>query len=420
VPTLINLSRARLASGNPDDAEALLRRALSHDQANIEARIGLADIARRRGKTDEAKHWLEEIRADDPKAVASRLLLARLYLTDRETAKASKVLAEALAAAPNRSDVLVAAGALQQDFGHHEQALGYYRKAADLEPQRPEHWLNVARAQAALGYQPAARESVERALSLNPASVDAVALAAMLDIMGGNKDVALKRVVELRARLPGDARAAMLEGDTRSTLGQYAEAAKAFADSSRLKPGTAAVIRQTQARQLAGMQDPRAPLREWLRQHPDDLPARAMNAVLLDQGGMADQAIAEYERVLAAGRPDAVMSNNLAWRYFEKGDPRAEAMARQARGLAPTNGAIADTLGWILVRKGAKDEGTRLLREAVKLAPQEPEIQLHLAEALVIADLDTEARDLLRKLLDSGKEFAGRSRAQELLRQAGG
>ncbi len=114
------------------------------------------------------------------------------------------------------------------------------------------------------------------------------------------------------------------------------------------------------------------------------------------------------------------MLNNLAWRYFEKGDPRAEALARDAHRQAPTNGAIADTLGWILVRKGAHDEGIRLLREAASLAPDEPEIQLHLAEALVTAGKSGEARQLLGKLLEGNREFAARNRAQDLLRKAGG
>jgi Flp pilus assembly protein TadD len=187
-----------------------------------------------------------------------------------------------------------------------------------------------------------------------------------------------------------------------------------------LRRSLAAVIRQAQASQRAGMPNARAPLRDWLRDHPDDLPARAMNAIFLDQEGQTDQAIAEYERVLAAGRPDAVMSNNLAMLYLHKGDPRAETLARQAYRLAPTNGAIADTLGWILVKKGSQDEGLRVLREAVTHAPEEPEIQLHLAEALARAGEAAEARVILQKLLAGEREFAGRQRAQELLRKSGG
>ena len=160
-------------------------------------------------------------------------------------------------------------------------------------------------------------------------------------------------------------------------------------------------------------------LSDWLRDYPEDLPARAMNAIFLEQEGRTDQAIAEYERVLAAGQPDAVMSNNLAFLYFQKGDPRAESLAREAYRLAPTNGAIADTLGWILVKKGSQDEGLRVLREAATHAPGEPEIQVHLAEALVEAGRNDEARAILAKLLDGGKEFAGRQRAQELMRRIG-
>jgi putative PEP-CTERM system TPR-repeat lipoprotein len=419
VLTLVNLGRVKLARGDLDAADAAMRRALSHDAGNADARIGLAEIASRRGDANEARRWLEEIRIDDARAIASRLLLARLYLSAGEGAKASKVLAEVLASAPERTDLLVAAGELQQEFGLHEQALRYYRKAADLEPASADHWIHVARAQAALGYRPAARESIVRALTLAPASVDAVALAVMLDVMDGRPEAGLERVLALRRSLPQDAAAALLEGDLRSTLGQHAAAARAFAESARLRPSLPAVIRQAQASQKAGLPNARAPLQAWLQAHPDDLPARAMNAIFLDQEGRQDQAIAEYERVLAASQPDAVMSNNLAMLYFAKGDPRAETLARQAYRLAPTNGAIADTLGWILVKKGSRDEGLRVLREAATHAPQEPEIQLHLAEALTEAGQLAEAREVLERLLAGHAEFAGRRRAESLLQEAG-
>jgi tetratricopeptide (TPR) repeat protein len=330
------------------------------------------------------------------------------------------VLAEALATAPNRTDVLVAAGELQQDFGQHEQALGYYRKAADLEPQQADHWLHMARAQVALSFLPAARESIARALELAPDSVDAVGFAVRLDMTEGKGPNALERALALRHRKPNDALAALLEGDVRTALGQHAEAARAYAESVSLHRSLPAVIRLSQARQLAGAGDPLSPLRDWLRDRPEDLAARGMYAIFLDQAGRADAAIAQYEQVLDGGRPDPVMSNNLAMLYLSKGDSRAEALARQAYRLAPTNGAIADTLGWILVKKGSKDEGLRLLREAVAQAPQEPEIGLHLAEALVGADQRAEARQLLEKLLEAHPEFAGRKRAQELLKSASG
>jgi tetratricopeptide (TPR) repeat protein len=117
----------------------------------------------------------------------------------------------------------------------------------DLEPEEAGHWLRLARAQAALGYQPAARESADRALALAPQSVDVVALAVTLDVMEGKNDAALARALTLRRQQPQDANAALLEGDIRSTLGQHAEAARAFGDSVRLKRSLAGIIRQAQA-----------------------------------------------------------------------------------------------------------------------------------------------------------------------------
>lgn len=418
--TLVNLGRARLAANRPDEAEALFRRALSHSPDSVEARVGLAEVAGRRGRSEEAIRWLEEIRVDDARAIASRLLLARLYLAARDTGKASKTLTEALSLAPNRTDVLVAAGGLLQEFGQHEQALGYFRKASDLEPRQASHWQNVAQAQAALEHVAAARESISRALALAPDSVDATALAIRLDIAEGKPNDALSRALEIRRRRPADAMAALLEGDVRSALLQHREAARAYAESLRLQHTLVATLRLAQARQQAGLGDPRAPLREWLREHPEDMAARAMHGILLDQAGQAEPAVAEYERVLAAGRPDPVVSNNLAVLYQKLGNPRAEALAREAYRQAPTNAAIADTLGWILVNKGSRDEGLRLLREAATQAPGEPEILMHLAEGLLQTGATAEAREVLARLIAQHPEYDGVTRARELLTKTGG
>ncbi len=420
VPSLIGLGRARILAGDLDEAEAVLRRALARDGASAEARMGLAEIAGRRNRPDEARRWLEEVRAGDSKAIGSRLILARLYLSDQESAKAGKVLGEVLAAAPDRADVLAAVGHLQLDFGAYEQALGHFRKAADLEPGRAEHWLNMARAQAALDYGPAARESVDKALALEPDSVAAVSFAVLMDLRDGRKDAALDRALDLRKRVPRDAGAAMLEGDVRSSLGQHALAAGAYAEAARLQPQLAAVVRLARSRMRAGLRDADAPLRDWLKEHPDDLQGRSVLAAMLHEAGQVERAIVEYERLLDSGRPNAAIANNLAWLYFERGDARAEALARQAYALAPTSGAIADTLGWILVNKGSTEEGIKLLRAAAARSPGEPEIQLHLAEGLAKAGQADEARRVLTTLLAGDRPFNGRDRARQLLASLGG
>ena len=53
-------------------------------------------------------------------------------------------------------------------------------------------------------------------------------------------------------------------------------------------------------------------------------------------------------------------------------------MAEQARQLQPDNAYIADTLGWILYRRGDYARALRLLGEAAEKLPTAAETQYHL------------------------------------------
>jgi predicted Zn-dependent protease len=117
---------------------------------------------------------------------------------------------------------------------------------------------------------------------------------------------------------------------------------------------------------------------------------------------------------LAVARNPALL-NNQAWDYFQRGDLRAEELARQAHELAPDRPEIADTYGWIILRL-RKDyrRALPLLEAAAKGAPRDPEIQYHYASALVAAGRRVEAGSILKTTLAGGGAFASRQEAQSL------
>ncbi len=106
--------------------------------------------------------------------------------------------------------------------------------------------------------------------------------------------------------------------------------------------------------------------------------------------------------------------NNLAWHYAMRGDDRAVELARQAHALAPENGSITDTLGWILAEKGSFAEAVPLLREAVQRLPDNAEVRFHLASALIGVGAKDEAKKILEGLLSSGQAFPSRSEAERI------
>lgn len=122
-------------------------------------------------------------------------------------------------------------------------------------------------------------------------------------------------------------------------------------------------------------------LEEWINAKPNSAEPLKIKGSNLLTLGRYPAAISALERATKLTPNDPVSLNNLAWLYQEINDPRAINIAKKAHLLAPNNGGIADTYGWILVQNGQTTEGIEKLELALTLAPDNEEIQQHLAEA---------------------------------------
>ena len=80
-------------------------------------------------------------------------------------------------------------------------------------------------------------------------------------------------------------------------------------------------------------------------------------------------------------RKDPMVMNDLAWTLQEKGDlDEAEALARAALKANEKVGTIWDTLGMILFKRGRLPEAGEAIQKAMSLSPDNPSVQLHLAQ----------------------------------------
>ena len=108
--------------------------------------------------------------------------------------------------------------------------------------------------------------------------------------------------------------------------------------------------------------------------------------------------------------------NNLAWLYQQIGNlPKARELAERAIGLAPANGQVADTLGWILLAQGDTKKALIHLEAASTAIPGNAEINYHFAVALGRAGRTADARAILERVLGSGAAFTGKAEAEKLL-----
>lgn len=81
------------------------------------------------------------------------------------------------------------------------------------------------------------------------------------------------------------------------------------------------------------------------------------------------------------------MLNYLGYSYALRGIhlAEAEAMIEQALTVDPNEGAIIDSLGYVLLREGKIQRAMREQIRAVRLAPTDPEVNAHLADIFAAA-----------------------------------
>jgi tetratricopeptide (TPR) repeat protein len=110
-----------------------------------------------------------------------------------------------------------------------------------------------------------------------------------------------------------------------------------------------------------------------------------------------------------------VALNNLAWALGHLGRPQALDYAERAYKLAPQAPSVADTLGWILARRGQSRQALPYLAHATQLAPRDPDMAYHYAYALAKAGQPAKARAVLSQALSGTAAFASRQAAEQLL-----
>jgi len=100
---LVRRGRQSLSTGQLDNADKAFRSALAADTGNSAAHRGLAEVARRRGKLDDAVAELQtSLRSRD--SAVTRTVLARIYLEQKKPDSARTELEKALKLAPNYTE----------------------------------------------------------------------------------------------------------------------------------------------------------------------------------------------------------------------------------------------------------------------------------------------------------------------------
>lgn len=399
----MNLARMAIVSKRLDEARGYYKDVLQIQPKHVAAMLGLSALERSAGNDAGAEEWLVKANAADPKALTPILLLAELHLKRNEALKAANLLA---GMAPEQADTPAALrvkGMSQLQSGEFSSAARTMQRMVDKAPQDIEAWFQLARAQAASGDNSGSRESFKRALALDTENKQAVVWVGLgeLELRDKNYDQVLTVAQEMLTRFPSNPLAYELQaaayrgkGDINRALEAVEQAVRAEGSSKRVNLFAHTLASTGNSPKAVFM------LKDWLRDNPDDGVSWTTLGMLHQQMGKIPDALAAYERAIEYSGGNPVVLNNMAWLYLESNGKRALDLARQAYEIAPERAEIADTFGWVQFREGKQQEGLAMLQQALLIAPKNPEITLHVAEALHRMGRDNEARPLVERVIN--------------------
>ena len=378
------LGTALSVKGEGTAARAELARALEIDPGMLEARRILARVHASLGEHEYAVEEARRYLAANPDSTQTRILLAQSLVILRRTDEALSEL-NAIPKDERTADVLYALGRVHLGMGNDQEARVYLTEANTLMPTHHDILRNLVRLDRAEGRFAESVARVDAAIEAEPDSAKLRTLSGLVALMDDRPDdaeAAFQKAIELD---PTDAAG-------------YEQLARLYSKTGRLNEAVTTYEAAIKAR-------------------PEDPNLHYFLGTLYSFGGAENKAIERYEDAIKYGPDLAYPKNDLAYIYAESGKnlDRALDLAQDAKAALPDTATVADTLGWVLYKRGIPSAAISYLKEAV--ANSDGDIVAsgisyhHLAQAYE-ADGDPEkARQTLRRAIAALDENAAEQRA---------
>lgn len=419
LPAAVSLAAMDMVDKKPDDARKRFERVLAADPNNLGALIALADLKNASGgKPEEVVALINKAVETNPTELAPRLALIEFYLRSKETKKAQTAAQEALAAMPDKPELLDAVGRTQRAAGDSNQALVTYGKLAALQPASPVAQMRMAEIHIANANKDDASKSLRKALEVKPDLLEAQRGLILLALENKKSEDALGLAREVQKQRPKEPTGFILEGDIHASNKHWPEAIAAYRAGIKLGTVPELAVKLHSALLAAGNTVELEKFSNtWVKEHPKDIIFRSHLGDVATSRKDYPGAIQHYRAALEIQANNPLVLNNLAWVSGQMKSPKALEYAEKANQLAPNQPPFMDTLAMLLAEKGETAKAIEILRKALVISPNAAAIQLNLAKILISSGRKDEARVELNALAKLGEKFQGQADVARLQKE---
>jgi tetratricopeptide (TPR) repeat protein len=348
-----NLGEALAARGDLDQARVQLQEAVKLRGTYLPPRLSLARIHLAKGEFPPARQLADEVVAVSARDVMARLIRTSALMGEKDLAQARQELDIVFKISPDNPDGLYLKAMIDFSEGKVKDAEAAFRDLYGRTPPDPRGLLGLSEilmvtqrageAKALLQKELAAGKN-ERTTRLALANV----LVRTEDYKGAEDQYKI-----LLAKYPESEDLNLRMGEVYLRSKRYPEAISFFEKARKINPRNAVPLLKI--------------------------------AVIYELTNQKEKLRNIYEGILKIQPDNGVALNNIAYFMAESGTDLDQALtyAQRAKQQMPNNPDVADTLGWVYIKKNLSDDAIKIFRDLLSKKPEHVTWRYHLAIALV-------------------------------------
>ncbi|MFK7894231.1 MAG: tetratricopeptide repeat protein [Myxococcota bacterium] len=408
-------AKLELAGNDIDAARESLETVLQARPEWAQARFVLGSTMAAAGDLTRARVELARAVELDASQLEAQKLLTKVHAQLGEHEFAIEQGRNFLEQRPGDAEIRIVVGQSLIRVGRGEEAYKEVEKIPEEERGAAEHFA-LGRLDLALGRGELGAKRLRKAAELAPGNPAVLRAMLALDREQGRLEDSVTRVAKAREAEPQSSEIAELEAEVKLLSGDPAGARAGLEKAVELEPRnvTAQLALADIARRDGDAEGMLTVLQSATNALPESAQLQYRLAGAYAQVERQPEAIEAYERSIALSSQNGQAKNDLAYLLAESGGDldRALELAQQAKEELPDDGNAADTLGWVLLKRGVPSAAIGYLEEAAERFPQgayevQGIVHNHLATAYEANNDDAKAVKASRASLDFFEKIKG-------------
>lgn len=384
-----NLGRALLRKGQVEQARVQFQEALRIRREYFPARLALAEIYMAKREYGNAAQEADTALEYDKRNLPAKLIRANALAGMGNTTQSRNELVETLKEYPNSIEAALQLAVLDLAEKRYKEAEDSFARLHKSNPADLRALMGLSETYAAENQFGKAIAALQAEIAKTPNRLELRSALGNLAYRSQNYDLAIQQFETIIQARPDSADTYVRLAQTFSMKGDLPAAIRTFDKAKQLRPNDPAPYLQL--------------------------------ALLFEKSGNPAKARPIYEQILKLQPDHPIALNNLAFIIAETGGDLDQALAfsQKARQKLPDNPDIADTLGWIYIKKNLSDNAVNIFRDLTAKQPQRSTFHYHLGMALYQRGDKPQARKELQSALGDKPSPLEEKQIKDLLGRIG-